>query len=84
MQGVNSALIVAGLYIFIQMIESNLITPQIQKKMISMPPALIIIAQLFMGVLTGGLGLILATPLTAILMVVIQETYVKIQDAPIP
>ncbi len=84
MQGVNSALIVAGLYIFIQMIESNLITPQIQKKMISMPPALIIIAQLFMGVLTGGLGLILATPLTAILMVVIQETYVKKQDAPIP
>jgi predicted PurR-regulated permease PerM len=84
MQGVNSALIVAGLYIFIQMIESNLITPQIQKKMISMPPALIIIAQLFMGVLTGGLGLILATPLTAILMVVVQETYVKNQDAPIP
>jgi predicted PurR-regulated permease PerM len=84
MQGVNSALIVAGLYIFIQMIESNLITPQIQKKMISMPPALIIIAQLFMGVLAGGLGLILATPLTAILMVVVQETYVKNQDAPIP
>lgn len=81
MQGVNTALIVAGLYIFIQMIESNFITPQIQKKMISMPAALIIIAQLFMGVLTGGLGLILATPLTAILMVVIEETYVKKQNA---
>jgi len=79
MQGVNTALIVAGLYIFIQVIESNLITPQIQKKLINIPPALIIIAQLFMGVLTGGLGLILATPLTAILMVVIQETYVKEQ-----
>ncbi len=84
MQGVNTALFVAGLYILIQMIESNLITPQIQKKLINMPPALIIIAQLFMGVLTGGLGLILATPLTAILMVVIQETYVKKQDASIP
>jgi len=84
MQGVNTALIVAGLYIFIQIIESNLITPQIQKKMINMPPALIIIAQLFMGVLTGGLGLILATPFTALLMVVIQETWIKKQIAPIP
>lgn len=84
MQGVNTALFVAGLYILIQMIESNLITPQIQKKLINMPPALTIIAQLFMGVLAGGLGLILATPLTAILMVVIQDTYVKKQDAPIP
>jgi predicted PurR-regulated permease PerM len=84
MQGVNTALMVAGLYIFIQIIESNLITPQIQKKMINMPPALIIIAQLFMGVLTGGLGLILATPFTALLMVVIQETWIKKQIAPIP
>ncbi|MDQ3682191.1 MAG: AI-2E family transporter [Bacteroidota bacterium] len=80
MQGLTTALIVAALYIFVQMIESNLITPQIQKKLINIPPALIIIAQLFMGVLTGGLGLILATPLTAILMVVIQETYVKKQE----
>ncbi len=84
MQGVNTALMVAGLYIFIQIIESNLITPQIQKKMINMPPALIIIAQLFMGVLTGGLGLILATPFTALLMVIIQETWIKKQIAPTP
>ncbi|HVE61891.1 MAG TPA: AI-2E family transporter [Chitinophagaceae bacterium] len=84
MQGTTTALIVAGLYIFIQVIESNLITPQIQKKLINIPPALIIIAQLFMGVLTGGLGLILATPLTAILMVVIQETWIRKQNAPIP
>ena len=76
-QGVPMAIIVASLYILVQVLESNFITPQIQKRMINLPPALIIIAQLFMGVLTGGWGLVLATPIVAILIVVIQELYIK-------
>jgi predicted PurR-regulated permease PerM len=80
MQGPDTALMVAGLYIFVQVLESNVITPQIQKRLINIPPALIIIAQLFMGVLTGGWGLVLATPITAILIVVLQELYVKKQE----
>ncbi|HEX2536249.1 MAG TPA: AI-2E family transporter [Chitinophagaceae bacterium] len=80
MQGTGVALGVAGLYIGVQMLESNLITPQIQKRMIEVPPALIISAQLFMGVLTGGWGLVLATPLLALLMTVVQELYIKKQE----
>jgi predicted PurR-regulated permease PerM len=76
-QGANKAILVAVLYILIQILESNIITPSIQKKLINIPPALTILAQLFMGILTGGWGLVLATPLVAILMVVVQETYVK-------
>lgn len=30
-QGVNTALIIAGLYILIQMLENNLITPMVQR-----------------------------------------------------
>ena len=74
---VNKAIVVAILYIVVQILESNIITPNIQKKLINIPPALTILAQLFMGILTGGWGLVLATPLVAILMVVVQETYVK-------
>lgn len=81
MQGPTTALLVAGLYIVVQVIESNFITPQVQKRLIELPPALIIIAQLLMGVLTGGWGLLLATPLMAILMVLVQELWVKKQDA---
>lgn len=76
-QSVNKAIVVAILYILIQILESNIITPNIQKKLINIPPALTILAQLFMGILTGGWGLVLATPLVAIVMVVVQETYVK-------
>lgn len=77
LQGPATAGLVAALYILVQVVESNFITPQIQKKLISIPPALIIIAQLLMGVLTGGWGLVLATPLMLILIVTVQETYIK-------
>jgi predicted PurR-regulated permease PerM len=77
MQGPTTALLVAGLYILVQMLESNVITPQIQKRLINIPPALIIIAQLLMGVLTGGWGLVLAMPLMVIVITVVEELYVK-------
>lgn len=80
LQGTTTALLVAGLYILVQVLESNVITPQIQKRMIDMPPALIIMGQMFMGVLTGGWGLVLATPLVALLIVVVQELWVKQQE----
>ncbi len=76
-QGVNKAIIVAVVYLLLQIVEGNIITPSIQQKLIKMPAALTIVAQLFMGILSGGWGLILATPLVAILIVVVQETYVK-------
>lgn len=78
-QGMNTALIVAGLYILIQMLESNLITPMVQKKLVSIPPALIIIGQLVVGSLTGYLGIVLATPVVLIIMVLVKELYVKKQ-----
>ena len=78
--GMDTALIVAGLYIFIQALESNLITPAIQKKMVSIPPALIILAQLIIGSITGYLGIILATPVLLIIMVMVKELYVKRQE----
>lgn len=76
-QGINKAIIVAVIYLLLQIIEGNIITPSIQQKLIKMPAAITIIAQLFMGILSGGWGLILATPLIAIVIVVMQETYVK-------
>jgi predicted PurR-regulated permease PerM len=75
--GINKAIVVTIVYLIIQIFEGNVITPSIQQKLINMPAALIIIAQLFMGLLSGAWGLILATPLVAILIIVVQETYVK-------
>ncbi|MDT0688045.1 AI-2E family transporter [Autumnicola psychrophila] len=77
LQGPRTALIILGIYVLVQFLESNFITPMVQKKMIEMPPALILISQLFMGALTGGWGLILATPITVIVIVLVQDLYLK-------
>lgn len=77
MESHQMAFLVIGLYILIQFIESNFITTTIQKKLINMPPALILIGQLFMGSLTGAWGLILATPFILVLIVMVQELYIK-------
>jgi len=77
MQGPITAGFVAGLYIVVQVVESNFITPMVQKKLINIPPALIIIAQLLIGTLTGGWGIILATPVMITVMILVQELYVK-------
>lgn len=70
-----SALYVIILYIVIQAIESYLITPLVQTRTVSLPPALIIFAQFIMAALTGILGLALATPLLAVLSVFTKRLY---------
>jgi predicted PurR-regulated permease PerM len=80
LQGPTTAIWVAALYIAVQVAESNFITPLVQQRLISIPPALIIIAQLLMAPLTGGWGLVLATPLMVILIVLVQELYIKRQS----
>ncbi len=52
----------------------------VQKKLINIPPALIIMAQLLIAPLTGGWGLVLATPLMVIIMILVQEVYIKERD----
>ena len=80
MQGRTTAAIVVGLYIVVQVAESNFITLLVQQKLISIPPALIIMAKMLIAPLTGGCGLVLATSLTIIVMVLVQELYLKKQE----
>ncbi|GAB2976515.1 AI-2E family transporter [Mucilaginibacter puniceus] len=74
--GIDTALIIVGVYTLIQVVESNFITPMVQNKLVSIPPAMIITGQLIVGSLTGYLGIILATPLVLIVMVLVQELYI--------
>jgi predicted PurR-regulated permease PerM len=73
----RSALYVGGLYILVQLIESNIVTPLIEKETVELPPALTIMFQLSLAVLVGGLGLVLATPLLAVIMVLVQMVYIE-------
>jgi predicted PurR-regulated permease PerM len=60
-----------------QLLESYLITPLISKRMVSMPPALLIASQVIMGALLGLLGVLMATPLAVSLIVIVQMLYIE-------
>jgi predicted PurR-regulated permease PerM len=77
LEGPTQVLYVLLLYLAIQTVESYFITPLIQKRMVALPPALILLAQVLLGVLVGGLGLILATPLAAAALIVVNMVYIE-------
>lgn len=68
---------VAGLYAFVQLVESYLVTPLIQQHVVSMAPALLISAQVLLGMAGGVLGVLLATPLAVVAVVLLQTLYVQ-------
>ena len=70
-------LYVGLLYTGIQTVESYAITPMIEQKVITMPPALVIFAQLFLGVAFGFMGLLLATPLALITVTCVKQLYLE-------
>src|SRR3989344_5720740 len=59
------ALLVLILYIVIQQLENNVISPQVMKKAVGLNPIVTIIVMLIGAKLAGILGIILAVPITA-------------------
>ena len=76
-QGPQMALWVALLYAGVQVVESYLLDPIIDRKTIYLPPAFTIFAQLTMALFAGLLGLTLATPLAAVVVVLVTMLYVQ-------
>jgi predicted PurR-regulated permease PerM len=71
------AVAVLILYIVIQQLESNVLTPLVMEKQVSLPPAVTLASQVIFASFFGFLGLFLALPLVVILQVWIKELLVK-------
>ncbi len=75
--GPDKLLYVVILYMGIQTVESYVLTPLLQQRMVDLPPALTLGVQVLLGVVAGAMGLILAAPLAAAGMVIVQMWYVQ-------
>ncbi len=76
-QGRMTVLYALIVYVVAQALEGNLITPLIQKRTVAVPPALLISGQLLLGSLFGIWGVLWATPLIVVAMVVVQTLYLE-------
>lgn len=71
------ALYVLLLFVAIQSAENYLLTPLVEQRTVALPPALVIFSTLLLGVVSGPLGVILASPLTATGIVTVKLLYVQ-------
>ncbi|AWU93408.1 AI-2E family transporter [Azospirillum ramasamyi] len=76
-QSPQDALWVAGLYLVIQQVEGNLVTPLLQKRVVDLPPVVTIGAIAAGGVLFGILGMFLATPIAVVVLVLVNLLYIE-------
>ncbi len=63
--GVTALLLVGGLYLVVQQFEAHLIYPVVVKKVVGVPPLLVIIALIVGAKLAGFLGILLSVPIAA-------------------
>jgi predicted PurR-regulated permease PerM len=76
-EGPQLALYIALLFVGIQLIESYVLAPLVQHRAVHIAPAAILFAQVLMGAIVGALGVAVATPLAAAVMVAVSMLYVE-------
>lgn len=76
-EGWSMALWTTGLYVAVQIIEGDVVTPLVQGQAISLPPGVLLVVQVFMLALFGLFGAALAAPLAAVLLVLARRLYVE-------
>ena len=74
--GPTTALYVALLILALQQFEGNILTPIVQRRTVHLPPALGLIAVIVFGVLFGIPGILFATPLMVVAMILVQKLYI--------
>ena len=75
--GGTRAMLVILLGVVIHLIESNVVAPLIMSKKVEIPPVLSIVMVLIVGKLLGGVGLVVAVPLLAVMMVVVRRILIN-------
>jgi len=66
-----------ALYVAIQQFEGNVLTPLVQRRAVSLPPALTLFSLLAFALLFGPLGLLLAAPLTVVAYSLVRTLWVR-------
>jgi predicted PurR-regulated permease PerM len=71
--GASAGFIVAGLYLVIHQFENHLIYPMVVKKIVGIPPIVVILALLVGLKLAGFLGIVLSVPAASLLLEFIDD-----------
>ncbi len=73
----GKALLVILVYTIVQQVESNVTIPLVMSRTVKLHPAVIAIGVVVVGQLFGLLGLIVAVPILSLIVVLVEELWVK-------
>lgn len=76
-QSTETGLWTMGVLIAVQQLQGNLVMPLLQNKMVDLPPAITIFGIIAAGILFGLPGVLLATPLTIVVLVLVRRLYLE-------
>ncbi len=76
-QGSDRILLIVLIIYGTSFVQSQVISPLLFKESINLPPVVVLVGQILAAIFFGFLGLMLAVPMSAILMVLVQEVYIK-------
>ncbi|MFT0546235.1 AI-2E family transporter [Allopusillimonas ginsengisoli] len=76
-EGPMDALYVALLFLGIQQVEGDVLMPMLQRWAIRLPPILGLMSVVVFSILFGLPGVVLATPMIIVVMVLVQKLYVE-------
>ena len=65
------------IFVVVHLIGGYLVTPLIQQRTVSLSPVVLLTSQVIIGTLLGIPGVVIATPLTITIVVVVQKSYVE-------
>lgn len=73
----GSVWIVIVIIVIVSFIQAQIIGPILTAESMNLPPVLILVGQIIFGLFFGFLGVMLAVPLTAVSVVLVEEIYIK-------
>jgi predicted PurR-regulated permease PerM len=76
-QGTSTGLWTIGVLVAVQQLQGNLVMPLLQNRMVDLPPAITIFGIIAAGILFGVAGVLLATPLTIVVLVLVRRLYLR-------
>ncbi len=75
--GGTRALMVMGLGVIVHLIEGNLVAPLVMSHKVELPPVLTIMSVLVIGKILGPMGLVIALPMLASVMVIVRRILIN-------
>ena len=75
--GPETALLTALVYLLVQQVEGNIIQPLVQRRVVTLPPAVTLFGVVASGLLFGFIGILFAAPAAVVVYVLVKRLYVR-------